>query len=91
MHRGENPGLNVGRQQDGAVGAVLERIVILRILAGQHAKAGRPVAQERDRLRAVGAAILHADDVRMFGERKQRVVAKTDGRAVGNVVEHDRP
>ena len=71
-HRRENVGLDMRRQQDGAIGAVAERLEILRVLAGQDPEAGRPATQEIDRLRAVGAAILQADDVRMFGEPQQR-------------------
>ena len=79
------------RQQDGAVSAVGECVVIFRILAGQHAKAGRSSGQKIDRLGAVGAAILHADDVRMPREFQQRLVGEVDRGPVGNVVEHDRP
>ncbi len=79
------------RQQDGAVGAVGERVEILRVLAGQHAEAGRPPAQEIDRLFAVGGAILDADDVLVFGQLQERLVRKVDRGAVGDVVEHDRP
>ena len=48
-------------------------------------------AQELDRLRAVGAAILDADDVRMFGESQQRLVGEVDRGPIGDVVEHERP
>ena len=91
MHCGENFGLDMGRQQDGAIGAVAQRLVILGVLADQHAKASRPSPQQLDRLRTVGAAILQANDVRMFGKREQRVVIEMNGGPVGNVVEHDRP
>ena len=90
-HRGEASVSMMRRQQDGAVGAVGERLVILRVLAGQDPKAGRPPAKQVDRLRAVGAAILQADDVRMLGELQQRLVGEVDRGPVGNVVEHDRP
>jgi len=64
--------------------AVDQRIVILRVLAGEHAKARRPPPQQVDRLRAVGAAILHAHDVRMFGKPQQRLVVDVDRGAVGD-------
>ena len=69
----------------------LERVVILRVFAGQDAETGAEAAQQFDRLGAVGATILQADDVRMFGELQQRLVADVDRAPVGDVVEHDRP
>ena len=90
-HRGKAFGLKVSRQQDGAVSAVGERVEILRVLAGQYTKARRPPRQEIDRLRAIGAAILHADDVRMSGKLQQCLVVEIDRGAIGDVVEHDRP
>src|ERR1700722_13466764 len=83
--------LDVGREQDRAVGAIAQRIEIQRILAGQDTKAGGPAPQQLDRLGAVGAAVLHADDVGVIGEFKQRAGLKRDRRAVGDVVKHDRP
>jgi hypothetical protein len=46
--------------------------------------------QQLERLRAVGAAILQADDVGMRGQLQHRRVAEIDAGPVGNVVEHDR-
>ncbi len=43
-HRGKGFGLDMRRQQDRAVGAVAERVEILRVLAGQDAEAGGPSA-----------------------------------------------
>ena len=63
----------------------------MRVLAGQDAETGRPPPQEFDRLRAVGAAILYADDVGMVREFEHGLVLEIDRRAIGNVVERDRP
>jgi hypothetical protein len=64
---------------------------ILRVLAGQDTKSGRPSTQEIERLRSIGTAVLETDDVGMFGEMQQRVVRKIDRGPVGDIVEHNRP
>src|SRR6516162_7210239 len=97
MHGSESFGLNVRREQDSAIGAVCEGLVLggktglMRVLAGQDPEVGRPAAQEIERLLALGAAILQADDVLVFGKLEQRVVTDIDRGTVGNVVKHDRP
>ena len=85
----ERVGLEMGRQQDHAVGAASAHRDIARPRrSGPRKPAGQP--QQLDRRRAIGAAVLHADDILMFGQRQQHLVGKVHRRAVGNVVEHDR-
>src|SRR4029077_4698375 len=91
MYGSESFGLDVGREQDTAIGAVLQRLVIMGVLAGQNPKIRRPAEQQIERLFGLGAAILQPDDIGVFGKLEQRVVTDIDGGTVGNVVEHDRP
>ena len=84
-------GLDMRRQQDRAVGAVGERVVILRVLAGQHAKAGgRRRSKSIDCARSAPQSFMPT----MFGCSAScssvSLVRLTRG-AVGDVVEHDRP
>ena len=90
-HRGKAFSLDMGRQQDGAVGTVGQRIEILRIVAVQHPETRGTPGQQVDRLRAVGATILQADNVGMARQVQQGIVRDVDAGAVGDVVEHDRP
>ena len=64
-----------------------QRSVKKRILAGQHRKAFRPVAQQVERLRGIGRAILDADDVGELREPQHLLVAEIDAGAIGNVVD----
>src|SRR5665647_1250200 len=83
----ENSGLDMRRRQDAAVGAVAQRLLILRVLAGQHGEVLRTPAQQFAGLVAVRAAILEADDVGVGGQAQHRLVAEIDAGAVGNVVQ----
>ena len=62
-------GLEMGGRQDGAVGAVAQRLMILRVLAGQDREILRPPAQQIERLARSAQQSFRPDDVRMFGER----------------------
>ena len=81
MGRGENP----------AIGAVRDRAIEQRVLAGEHGEAGRTRTHQIEGLRLVDAAVLHADDVGKLGEAEQRRVREIHARAVRDVVDDDRP
>ena len=65
----EGFGFDMRGRQDAAVGAVAQRLVVLRVLAGQNGEVLRAAAQQFERLVAVRAAILQADDIGMAGQR----------------------
>ena len=89
-HLRKGLGLDMSRRQDAAIGAIEQRLVILRVLAGQNGEI-RTRAGATDR--ATGRdrrAILQPDDVRMTGQPQHRLVAEIDAGPVGDVVDQDR-
>ena len=88
---GETRGVDMRRGENAAVGALRQRRVEQRVLAGHHGKSRRLRADEIERLRLVGAAVLHAGDVGQRGQAQQRVVRHVHAGAIRDVVDDDRP
>ena len=75
------------RRGDGARAALRHVGEQLRILAGQHLQAA--VADQRQRFAGVAAAVLDGADVRVGGQRQQRLARQGGAGAVGDVVDDE--